>query len=284
MLRRWIAESGVSRGISTSFRSSFSATDAARWIKFDIAPEAIVPSVPIEHGQMTYASTFAEPLAYGAFQSCGSYTVTFPPSACSSRRASVSSRESRGLRYSSVASTSRPALDAQIPSSTSASASTSTSRAAYGAPEAPVIPRKTRTRGPLSRTLGCKQEVRQLPELLVAERAELRHHGIAELRRVADVRHQVLPGAAFGSHVAEIGRAQVGGTRAQIRVARRAAGLGEDSRAGESRLVVLEALALGPLRHRRDDLAGERLPRRRALVGQHAHRQHDEHGRDDGDG
>ena len=33
--------------------SSFSATLAARWIRFDIAPEAIVPSVPIEHGQIT---------------------------------------------------------------------------------------------------------------------------------------------------------------------------------------------------------------------------------------
>src|SRR4051794_36502371 len=61
MFCRWISESGVSRGTSSSFRPSFSATDAARWIRFDIAPEAIVPSVPIEHGQMTYASTFAEP-------------------------------------------------------------------------------------------------------------------------------------------------------------------------------------------------------------------------------
>ena len=72
MFSRWIVESGVSRGHSTSLRSSFSATDAARWIRFCIAPEAIVPSVPIEHGQITYASTFAEPEAYGAFQSFGS--------------------------------------------------------------------------------------------------------------------------------------------------------------------------------------------------------------------
>ena len=72
MLRRWIIESGVSRGITTSLRSSFSATDAARWIRLSIAPDAIVPSVPIEHGQITYASTFAEPLAYGDFQSFGS--------------------------------------------------------------------------------------------------------------------------------------------------------------------------------------------------------------------
>ncbi len=63
MLRRWIADSGVSRGMSTSRRSSLIATEAARWMRFDIAPEASVPSVPIEHGQITYASTFAEPEA-----------------------------------------------------------------------------------------------------------------------------------------------------------------------------------------------------------------------------
>ena len=42
------------------------ATDAARWMTFAIAPVASVPTVDIEHGQTTYASTFAEPLAYGA--------------------------------------------------------------------------------------------------------------------------------------------------------------------------------------------------------------------------
>jgi hypothetical protein len=36
---------------------------------FAIAPVASVPTVDIEHGQITYASTLAEPLAYGAFQS-----------------------------------------------------------------------------------------------------------------------------------------------------------------------------------------------------------------------
>ena len=48
---RWIAESGVSRGMRTSFRSSLSATLAARWIRFVIVPDAIAPSVPIEQGQ-----------------------------------------------------------------------------------------------------------------------------------------------------------------------------------------------------------------------------------------
>src|SRR5205814_6271081 len=46
----------VSRGQTTSLRSSFSATEAARWMRSCIAPDAIVPSVPIEQGQMTYAS------------------------------------------------------------------------------------------------------------------------------------------------------------------------------------------------------------------------------------
>ena len=63
--RRWIDESGVSRGTSTSLRRSFSATEAARWMRFCIAPDASVPTVAIEHGQITYASTRAEPLAYG---------------------------------------------------------------------------------------------------------------------------------------------------------------------------------------------------------------------------
>ena len=32
-------------------------------MRFCIAPEASVPTVAIEQGQITYASTFAEPLA-----------------------------------------------------------------------------------------------------------------------------------------------------------------------------------------------------------------------------
>jgi len=45
MFWRWMAESGVSRGISTSRRSSLIATEAARWIRFCIAPDASVPTV-----------------------------------------------------------------------------------------------------------------------------------------------------------------------------------------------------------------------------------------------
>src|SRR5438552_221975 len=83
-----------------------------------------------------------------------------------------------------------PALDAQMPSSTSAPANASTSRAAYGAPEAPVMPTKTRTAG-LFWALGREEELGELGELLIRE-AELRHHVVAELRRIADVRHQLL--------------------------------------------------------------------------------------------
>src|SRR3954469_3110045 len=144
MFSSWIVDSGVSRGQTTSLRSSFNATEAARWMRFCIAPDAIVPSVPIEHGQMTYASTLADPDAYGAFQSFGSYTVTFA-AARSVKRASVSSRERRASSKSSVASTSIAAPETETPTSTSAADNACSKRCAYGAPDAPVMPRNTRT-------------------------------------------------------------------------------------------------------------------------------------------
>src|SRR2546426_851057 len=70
---------------------------AARRVIASRAPEGGVgritcrPSVPEEHGQTTYASTFAEPEAYGERQSRESYVVTAP--APSTSRASTSSRE-----------------------------------------------------------------------------------------------------------------------------------------------------------------------------------------------
>src|SRR5436190_22627737 len=79
-----------------------------------------------------------------------------------------------------------PAPDTQMPSSTSACANTSTSRAAYGAPEAPVMPRKTR-KAPLLRPLRRVQKLPELMELRVAEGRELRHDGVAKLGRVFDV-------------------------------------------------------------------------------------------------
>src|SRR5262245_37299485 len=86
-----------------------------------------------------------------------------------------------------------PAPEAQMPSSTSACASTSTSRAAYGAPEAPVMPRKTRI-ALLVRALGLAQEDSELVQLRLPERCELRHHVVAGLGRVRDVgREEIRP-------------------------------------------------------------------------------------------
>src|SRR6266540_5135968 len=131
-----------------------------------------------------------------------------PPRALSSSRSRVSSRERRALPYSSVASTSMPAPDAQIPSSTPAPASTSTRRAAYGAPEAPVMPRKTRTVG-LFRALGRVEEFAQLSQLVLSERAELRHHVVAELRRVGDVVGEALNALSVLSDRREVGRSEI---------------------------------------------------------------------------
>ena len=58
-------------------------------------------------------------------------------------RESTSSRGSVASPYSSVASTSIPADDAQTPTSAPAETSPSRMPFAYGAPDAPVMPRKT---------------------------------------------------------------------------------------------------------------------------------------------
>src|SRR5205807_10158771 len=80
-----------------------------------------------------------------------------------------------------------PAREAEMPISQSAAARASTSLAAYGAPEAPVMPTKTLIAGPLVRALRSVEEGREVRQLLVAERRELRHHLVPELRRVRDV-------------------------------------------------------------------------------------------------
>src|SRR3954465_2723572 len=283
MFSRWIVESGVSRGQRTSLRPSFSATLAARWIKFDIAPDAIVPNVPIEQGQMTEPSPFAEPLAYGACQSRSSCSVTASRTG-SVRRASVSSAERRAAPSSSGATTSSPAREAQRPISQPAAASDSSNRAAYGAPEAPVIPRKTRTTA-LLRTLGRLEEDRELVQVLVAERREGRHRrpGI-DAARALEVVDLELDALVLRSLLGEVWRAEVRGAGAEVAVARHAARLREQLRAGHGLLVALEALLLRPARDRREHLGRDRLLRGRALVGEDAHREHRQRGRHHGDG
>src|SRR6185437_8055682 len=83
-----------------------------------------------------------------------------------------------------------PALDAQTPTSQSAWTSACSRRTAYGAPEAPVMPRKIRT-GPSETLLGALGSVEEggdlvnlrLRELL----AEARHDRVAELARVGHI-------------------------------------------------------------------------------------------------
>src|SRR5947207_15717118 len=95
-----------------------------------------------------------------------------------------------------------------MPSSTSACASTSTSRAAYGAPEAPVMPRKTRM-ALLFRALGLAQEDAELMQLRLPERGELRHHVVPRLRRVGHVSREEVGALAALADCREVGRPEV---------------------------------------------------------------------------
>src|SRR4029077_7020927 len=137
------------------------------------------------------------------------------------------------------------------PTSQSASVSASRRRAAYGAPDAPVTPRKTRTCGsvsvPLRSLLPAARGVQERGDRLDLRRGELiaesRHHGVAELARVGDVIGEPLNAAAARALAAELGspstraaarpsapemgRAEVQGAGAQVRVALLAACLGE---------------------------------------------------------
>src|SRR6266550_8389421 len=93
------------------------------------------------------------------------------------------------------------------------------------------MPRKMRTAG-LFRALGGEEERGQLGELLVVE-AELRHHVVAELRRVADVLHEELLVAPFRTFRTEVGCTLVRAARAEIGVARSATRAGKDLGAGD---------------------------------------------------
>src|SRR5438552_6173349 len=82
-----------------------------------------------------------------------------------------------------------PALDAHTPTSQSAATSARNKRTAYGAPEAPVIPRKMRTqRLPSFVALRGLEERGELAELLVAEAGETGHRRArGHARRVLEV-------------------------------------------------------------------------------------------------
>src|SRR5207244_1813509 len=128
----------------------------------------------------------------------------------------------------------------------SAAASTSSNRAAYGAPDAPVMPRNTlngvpcrrRRRGaapprPLLRALRRDEELAELSKLVVAERGELRHHVVALLARIGDVRGVERRGPALRPLGAQVWRAEVRRADAEVGVTRGTAGGREHLRAGQ---------------------------------------------------
>src|SRR3954469_3191330 len=211
--------------------------------------------------------------------------VTLSP-APSVSRASVSSRERRASSNSSVASTSIAAPETETPTSASAAASACSRRRAYGAPEAPVMPRNTRicaktTRALLGGALGRLEECRELREAVVAEVRERRHRRAGVLARraleVLDLEVDPLVLRAFRS---EIGRAEVRAAVAEVGVAVQTARDREQLRPGDRLLVPREALLLRPRRHMPDQLGAESLLRGRALVREDAHRDDDEDRRD----
>src|SRR3954471_5620828 len=89
------------------------------------------------------------------------------------------------------------------------------------------MPRKTRT-ARLFRALGRVQERAELVELLVAERSELRHHVVAELRRVLDVGGESVDAAPTLADRGQVRCAEIRAARAEIRMAGSAARAGED--------------------------------------------------------
>src|SRR3954471_24834924 len=110
------------------------------------------------------------------------------------------------------------------------------------------MPRKTRT-ARLFRAFGRVQERAELVELLVAERSELRHHVVAELRRVLDVGGETLDAAPALADRGQVGCTKMRAARAEIRMAASAARAGEDGCTRARLLVVLEALPLCPGRN-----------------------------------
>src|SRR5205085_1387673 len=130
--------SGVSRGTSTNLRCSFSVTSAARSISERDAPTAIADRVPIEQGQTIMPAARDEPDAGAAPRSSFEKTSTYDAQASIP---TVSRKESIDSIPASVASNRIPYLETTNETGRCAAVSAWSSLTAYGAPEAPVIPK-----------------------------------------------------------------------------------------------------------------------------------------------
>src|SRR3954447_12073884 len=97
------------------------------------------------------------------------------------------------------------------------------------------MPRKTRTRPAslLPALRGVEEDADVADVLGAPEISELRHDGVVELARVAHVVREELRTLAARADRAEVGRALVRRPGAEVRVARRTAGLGEKLRTGD---------------------------------------------------
>src|ERR671935_1608293 len=150
----------------------------------------------------------------------------------------------------------------QSPSSQSAPARACTRRAAYGAPDAPVMPRKMRTEDSMLGPFRGLEERCELLQVRLAERSEDRHRrALVDAARALQVRDLECDPLSLRALGAQVRRTELRAADAEIGVAGRAAGLGEEPRTGHGRLVAREALLLRPARHRGEHLAGERLVR-----------------------
>src|SRR4029079_18120854 len=147
-------------------------------------------------------------------------------------------------------------------------ASARRSRSAYGAPEAPVTPRKTRTPEGyvllVSRSFGSRQERAERREVVGSEVRVRTHDLVPERRRVRQVLDEV-GGVVRLTDRGEIRRAEDPVSLSEVRVAVETARLREELRTGFGLLVPRESLLLGPRRNEKDELGAECLLRRRAL-------------------
>src|SRR3954452_24961711 len=107
------------------------------------------------------------------------------------------------------------------------------------------MPRKTRTRADLLRSLRRLEEGGEMRQVLVPELRERGHRrarvDAARALEVGDLELLALVLRALGG---EVGRTEVRRAGAVVGVTREAAGLREERRAGDRLLVVLEALLL----------------------------------------
>src|SRR6266699_2170109 len=140
----------------------------------------------------------------------------------------------------------------QMPTSQSDAASAWTRRAAYGAPEAPVMPRKMRKA--LFWPFGGLEENRELAQVCLAEVRDLEGDTLV----LRPLRTQVR-------------RAELGAAGAVVGVAVEAAGGSEQLGAGDR--LRRQILRLHPVRNVRQELRPKRLLRSGALVGENAHRE-----------